>query len=216
MKTSRSPAHILVTSGATREYIDPVRFISNRSTGEMGLELARAFRKKGFDVTLIRTVSCHGSVPAGIDVCEVETAAEMARQVFERADETDCLVMAAAVSDFTPESPAETKIKKKESLSLRLIKTPDILKSAGSGKRLMKIGFALETGELEKNARKKLKEKGLDLIIGNRLDRANTPFGSGKKDFLVISASGEAQPLKGVTKKTLALEIANRIKIMIT
>ncbi|MEN6574710.1 MAG: phosphopantothenoylcysteine decarboxylase [Phycisphaerales bacterium] len=167
---------ILITAGGTREYIDPVRFISNASSGRMGYALARAALKAGHEVTLV-TAPTALKPPAGARVILVESAAEMFKMVKERFPQCDCLIMAAAVSDYTPANPSKTKLKKQSTkLTLELKPTPDILKWAGrhkSGSRAtghgprIVVGFALEDRDLRANAERKLRDKHLDMIVAN-------------------------------------------------
>jgi len=161
--------HFLITAGGTREYIDPVRFISNASSGKMGYALVRAALRSGHEVTLIAAPTSHRE-PAGTKVIKAESAAEMFKGVKKHFAKCDCLIMAAAVADYTPALPAKTKIKKTtESLTLKLKPTTDILKWAGVHKRGKQIivGFALEDKALRKRAEKKMQEKNLDMIIAN-------------------------------------------------
>jgi phosphopantothenoylcysteine decarboxylase/phosphopantothenate--cysteine ligase len=161
--------HFLITAGGTREYIDPVRFISNASSGKMGYALARAALKAGHKVTLV-TAPTALREPTGAEVVKVETAGDMFEAVKEHFARCDCLIMAAAVADYTPARPAKTKIKKTgESLTLRLKPTTDILKWAGRHKKKGQIvvGFALEDKALRPRAEKKMMEKNLDMIIAN-------------------------------------------------
>lgn len=159
----------LITAGGTREYIDPVRFISNASSGKMGYALARAALKAGHEVTLI-TAPTALKPPAGAEVVRVETTAEMFEAVKKHLPQCDCLIMAAAVADYTPAHPAKTKLKKQTSkLTLELKPTPDILKWAGRQKRPGQtlVGFALEDRDLRANAERKMREKHLDMIVAN-------------------------------------------------
>ena len=161
--------HFLITAGGTREYIDPVRFISNASSGKMGYALARAALKAGHKVTLV-TAPTALREPSGAKVVSVETAGEMFEAVKEYFARCDCLIMAAAVADYTPARPAKAKIKKTaKSLILRLKPTTDILKWAGRHKKKGQIvvGFALEDKALRPRAEKKMMEKNLDMILAN-------------------------------------------------
>jgi phosphopantothenoylcysteine decarboxylase/phosphopantothenate--cysteine ligase len=177
----------LITAGGTREYIDPVRFISNASSGRMGNALARAALKAGHEVTLI-TAPTALKPPAGARVVEVETTAEMFAAVKKHFPKCDCLIMAAAVADFTPIRRSKTKIKK-DGLKpiLQLKPTPDILKWASRQRRVCTahrvpqiiVGFALEDRNLRPNAEKKMQAKHLDLIV------ANTPQAIGAKTSAV-------------------------------
>jgi len=166
----------LITAGGTREYIDPVRFVSNASSGKMGYALARAAQKAGHEVTLI-TAPTALRPAAGVEIVRVESAAEMFKAVKNRFGECDCLIMAAAVADYTPAHPAKTKLKKQAAtLTLELKPTPDILRWAGRhkagsratghGPRIV-VGFALEDRDLRANAERKMREKNLDMIVAN-------------------------------------------------
>jgi len=160
---------ILITAGGTREYIDPVRFISNASTGKMGYALARAALKAGHGVTLITAVTSL-KPPSEAKLVEVETAAQMFEAVKKHFSRSDCLIMAAAVADYTPARPTRTKIRKTgESLTVKLKPTTDILKWAGKHKKKSQlvIGFALEDRAVRVRAEKKLKDKNLDMIVAN-------------------------------------------------
>ena len=161
--------HFLITAGGTREYIDPVRFISNASSGRMGCALAYAALKAGHKVTLI-TAPTTQRVPAAAKIVKVETAAQMFTAVKKYFNKCDCLIMAAAVADYTPAKPTKAKIKKTgKPLIIRLKPTTDILKWAGKHKKKNQIvvGFALEDKAIRTRAEKKLKEKNLDMIIAN-------------------------------------------------
>ena len=160
---------ILITAGGTREYIDPVRFISNASSGRMGYALARTAVKAGHKVTLI-TAPTSQREPNGAKLVRIETAAQMFEAVKKYFEQCDCLIMAAAVADYTPAKPATTKTRKiNKPLSIKLKPTMDILLWAGKHKRKNQIvvGFALEQKNLRKNSEQKLKDKNLDMIIAN-------------------------------------------------
>jgi len=162
--------NFLSPAGGTREYIDPVRFISNASSGKMGYALAQAALKGGHKVTLI-TGPTGLLAPRGARIVRVETTADMFAAVRKHFGGCDCLVMAGAVSDFTPARPAKSKIKRRaRGLTLRLKPTPDIVKWAGERKRKGQIvvGFALEDRDLRVNAEKKLRQKSMDMIVANR------------------------------------------------
>ena len=160
--------HFLITAGGTREYIDPVRFISNASSGRMGYALAHAAQKAGHKVTLISASDLQP--PVGVEFVGVDSAAEMFKAVKKFFAKCDCLIMAAAVSDYTPVRPTKSKIKRSgKALTIKLKPTADILKWAGEHKKKNQIvvGFALEDKTLRDRAEKKLKEKNLDMIIAN-------------------------------------------------
>ena len=161
--------HLLITAGGTREHIDPVRFISNASSGKMGYALARAALKAGHKVTLV-TAPAAQREPSGAKVVKAETAAQMFEAVKKHFGRCDCLIMAAAVADYTPARPAKTKIKKTgKPLTLKLKPTTDILKWAANRKKKNQItvGFALEDKALRRRAEKKMRQKNLDMIIAN-------------------------------------------------
>ena len=168
---------ILITAGGTREYIDPVRFISNASSGKMGYALARAALKAGHKVTLITTPTSQ-KPPGEAKLVNVETAAQMFEAVKKYFSRCDCLIMAAAVADYTPVRSAKTKLKKSsKSMTIKLKPTADILKWAGKQKQLncqrtkekrkIIVGFALEDKAVRLRAEKKLKDKNLDMIVAN-------------------------------------------------
>jgi phosphopantothenoylcysteine decarboxylase/phosphopantothenate--cysteine ligase len=163
--------HFLITAGGTREYIDPVRFISNASSGKMGFALARAALGAGHKVTLIAAPTTQRP-PSGGKIIKVESAAEMFEAVKKHFARCDCLIMAAAVSDYTPARQAKSKIKRTpKSLTIRLKATVDILKWAAAYKKRNQIvvGFALEDKKLRERAERKLREKKLDMIVANSI-----------------------------------------------
>ena len=193
----------LITAGGTREYLDPVRFISNASSGKMGYALARAARKAGHKVTLI-TAPTALQPPTGVEVVHVESTAEMFAAVKNRFARCDCLIMAAAVADYTLAHPSKTKLKKQATkLTLELKPTPDILKWAGRRKKQGQIlvGFALEDRDLRANAERKMHEKRLDMIVANApgaigADTSTLHVKTTESDWIEIS----------VTRKTTSAE----------
>ena len=196
--------HFLITAGGTREYIDPVRFISNASTGKMGSALAKAASSAGHKVTLITTID-HPATQK-IKIIKVESAAEMFGAVKKHFPKCDCLIMAAAVADYTPAKLARTKVKKiTKQLTIKLKPTADILKWAGKTKKQSQIvvGFALEDKALRVNAEKKLKEKNLDMII------ANTPkaIAAEKTTVQIKTAEGKWTKIPRASKSTVAKRI---------
>ncbi len=202
--------HFLITAGGTREYIDPVRFISNSSSGRMGYALARAALKAGHKVTLITT---HTKLlpPAEAKTVYVETSKEMYAAVKGYFDKCNCLIMAAAVSDYTPVKTAKTKIKKTDSaLTIKLRPTPDILKWAGKNRKKdqVVVGFALEDKAVRTSAERKLKEKNLDMII------ANTPaaIGAKKTSVQIKTPTSKWTKLAIATKTTIAKKIISLIE----
>ena len=158
---------VLITCGATREYIDPIRFISNESSGEMGFSLARICRWKGAEVKLIAGFTT-AKEPPEVSIERVRTTEEMREKVLKDFGDADIVIMNAAVSDFRPKEFKKNKIKKSESLTLELVKNPDILKELGEKKsKQILVGFALETENIIDYAKKKLIEKNLDIIVAN-------------------------------------------------
>ena len=201
--------HFLITAGGTREYIDPVRFISNASSGKMGYALAHAADKAGHKVTLISASDLQP--PIGVEFVGVDSAEEMFAAVKKHFAECDCLIMAAAVSDYTPVRVAKTKIKKgNKLLTIKLRPTTDILKWAGKHqkKNQIVVGFALEDRNVRARAEKKLKEKNLDMII------ANTPAAIGAEKLTVQIKMPDSKWLKlaRATKTTLAKKIITLVE----
>ena len=201
--------NILITAGATRENLDPVRFISNYSTGKMGYELARAASYRGANVTLISGIS-DLKVPYGVKCVKVNTAQEMYDAVKKNLVKTDLIIMAAAVSDYKSVELQEEKIKKESGekiITLSLEKTIDILKYLGDNKKGYKLyGFALETQNGEKNAEEKLRNKNLDLIILNNPKEEGAGFGTDTNIVTLISASEKIK-----LGKSPKFEVSNKI-----
>lgn len=195
---------VLVTAGGTREPIDPVRFLGNRSSGKMGVAMADAAHARGADVTLISTVEVFRPYP----VILVETAFEMQEAVEAEFDNCDALVMTAAVADFRPIVVSDQKIKKTESddLTLELVKNPDILDLLGRVKRddQVIIGFAAESEALLANAAQKLKRKNLDVIVGNDISVPDIGFGSDDNAVVIMSAEGKRENLPRMPKRAIA------------
>lgn len=208
-KKSVDPVRILITAGPTIEPIDPVRYMSNYSTGTMGYEIASECVKRGFDVCLISGPVCL-SPPLGVELIEVETSEEMKNEVIGRAGESDCLIMAAAVCDFRPVKVETSKIKKNGGLTLTLVKTADILAETGRREGFIKVGFALETEDPIGNGRKKLANKELDMIVVNVKSEKEDPFGPGKKKFSIIKNEDEVRE-EEVTKKQMAAIIMDEV-----
>jgi len=208
-RESRIEMRILITAGGTREYIDPVRFISNASSGRMGYALARAALKAGHKVTLITTPT-NQKPPGEAKLVKVETTAQMFEAVKKHLEKCDCLIMAAAVADYTPARPAKTKIKKSNKyLTLKLKPTTDILKWAGGRKRKNQIvvGFALEDKAVRARAEKKLKEKNLDMIIAN----TSAAIGADKSTVKIKIAGREWLKLSQASKATIAKRIVSLV-----
>jgi phosphopantothenoylcysteine synthetase/decarboxylase len=161
----------LITAGGTREYIDPVRYITNASSGRMGYALARAAINAGHSVILITTPTSL-KTPKNADVINVQTSKEMFKAVKDNFPKCHCLIMAAAVSDYTPANPSKIKLKKQnQNLTLELKPTTDILKWAGRNKKdKIVVGFALEDKNILENAEKKLDNKKIDMIVANSVE----------------------------------------------
>lgn len=196
---------VVVTAGPTREYIDPVRFISNPSTGKMGYAVAERAARRGAEVILISgptDLYC----PSGVERVDVCSAAEMATAVKEKMPGADVLVMAAAVADYTPQEVADSKMKKSEGVpELRFVPTEDILNSVAANKgKCVVVGFAAETDHVLENARRKLEEKRLDLIVANEVNCPRSGFGSDTDLAAVIGAAGEEAGLRMMSKVELA------------
>ncbi len=204
--------NILVTAGPTREPIDPVRFLTNRSSGKMGYELAAAFSRAGHSVLLVSGPTAL-DVPDGVDFLPVETAAEMHAAVANHIGRKDVAIFAAAVADYTPAVIAPEKLKKSsETLTLELVKTPDILGSARGSLAFTGtlVGFAAETENLETNARAKLTRKGCDLVIANDVSKPGIGFDSDHNEVLLVYPNhNESLPL--ATKHDLAHQLVQAI-----
>jgi len=201
----RKRLNILVTAGPTREAIDPVRFISNFSTGFLGYEIAKEASRRGHRVILI-SGSTALPKPVGLRLIDVLTARQMKGALENNFRWCNCLIMTAAVGDFRLKRRARAKIKRgRKELVLRLSPNPDILKGLGrkKGKKTL-VGFALETENLKKNAEAKLKAKNLDLIVATLVNTNSYPFGPAKINVLIMDRKGQSQRLRGVQKKGLA------------
>ena len=201
---------IIVTAGPTREYLDPIRFISNRSSGKMGYAIARAALRKGADVVLISGPSVL-SQPKGIKFVSVETAVDMLDAVNRALPSSTALIMSAAVSDFMPEEKAIEKIEKSEELPLRLRRTPDIISEVGKRKdRPFIIGFSAETGRKIERAKRKLKEKNIDMIIFNDVAKEGSGFDVDTNSVVIIDKEKEISlPLR--SKDAVADAILDRL-----
>ena len=201
---------VLVTAGPTREPLDPVRYLSNRSSGKMGYAIAEAARRRGAQVTLVAGPTSL-TVPPGVELTRVTTAQEMHDVVMAAAAGHHVLIKAAAVADFAPVEVAEQKIKKSEdsdTLTITLRKNPDIL--AGVAKLSPKpfvVAFAAETAMVEQNARLKLKRKGADLIVANDVADVTIGFDSDQNEVLVIAADGATTRIEKAGK----VMVANRL-----
>jgi phosphopantothenoylcysteine decarboxylase/phosphopantothenate--cysteine ligase len=205
------PLRILVTAGPTREWIDPIRYLSNRSSGKMGYALARAAKRLGA-VTLV-TGPVALRPPAGMEVIPVTTAAEMARAVLRRYSRVDLVIMTAAVCDFRPRTPARRKIKKQTFAGhLELVPTADILAALGRRKRRqILVGFAAETNGVEHYAQDKLRRKNLDLIVANDA-RA---FEADTNRVTLFYRDGRREKFPAMTKARVAAAMIRRIRTIV-
>ncbi len=206
---------ILVTAGPTEEAIDPVRFLTNPSSGKMGYAIARAAAQRGAQVTLISgPTAC--TPPLDVTLVRVRSAEEMRKAVMKAFPKSTTVIMAAAVSDFSPASRAKQKVKKQDaSLTVKLKTTPDILFELGQKKqdRLL-IGFAAETQSLVKNAKEKVEKKNLDLIVANDVSRKEIGFQSDSNQVKLIGPDGKVSELPFLPKRILAHRVLDQIEIL--
>ncbi|HEX8947485.1 MAG TPA: bifunctional phosphopantothenoylcysteine decarboxylase/phosphopantothenate--cysteine ligase CoaBC [Dissulfurispiraceae bacterium] len=201
---------VLVTAGPTREYIDPIRYISNRSSGRMGYALALAAKRRGAEVTLV-SGPASVSPPGGIEVIRVETANEMYAAVMDSLPMSSLFIMSAAVADFMPVETKASKIEKKDKMPLNLVKTRDILEEVGKLKnKPFTVGFSAETGQRLDRARKKLLGKDIDMIVFNDVSRKGAGFDVDTNEVVIIDRTGEKK-LPLMSKKDVAMEIFDRI-----
>jgi phosphopantothenoylcysteine decarboxylase/phosphopantothenate--cysteine ligase len=213
-KSSLSGKTVVVTAGATREPLDPVRFISNHSSGKMGVALARAAWRRGAEVTLIAG-HVDIALPKEMHVVTTSTVEEMAKAVAQKLPGADVLIMAAAPADFRPSAPATQKIKKQRSApKIELEAAPDILKTTISKrkKKSVIVGFALETTNGIKNAKEKLKAKDLDLVVLNDATESGAGFGVDTNRVTVIGRDGKEADLELMSKTDLAEVLLDRVE----
>lgn len=200
---------VVVSAGGTREPIDPVRFIGNRSSGKMGYALAEVARDRGAEVTLVSAAQL--AQPWGVRVINVESAAQMAQAVNQEVCNADVLIMAAAVADYSPKTTAENKIKKDTpAFSMELERTPDILAEVEGD--FLRIGFAAETEDLLCNARKKLSDKKLDLIVANDVTIQGSGFGADTNKVVLIGRDGQEDDLPLMTKHEVAGKVLDWVE----
>ena len=205
--------HVLVTAGPTVERIDPVRYITNRSTGKMGYALAEAARDRGANVTLISGPT-QLTAPQGVELVKIESSAQLCAAVLERGDQADVVIQAAAPADFRPKSVAERKIKKTgENMTLELEATTDI--AAELGRRKMPgqilVAFAAETNDVMDNARGKLIKKNADLVVANDVSRSDAGFGVDTNVITLITAE-DVRALEKMSKRAAADAILSRVR----
>ena len=205
--------HVVITAGGTREPIDPVRYIGNRSTGRMGAALAEAALARGARVTLI-AAAVEVPLPEGAEIVPVETAAQLRdalRGAMTADAAADALIMAAAVADFTPAAPRDRKIARADGLNLELSPTPDLLgEVAAAGSRAYLVGFAAETGDLDR-APAKLAAKRIDLLVANDVREPGSGFGTDTNRVTLFDRSGSKDDLPMLSKREVADRILDRV-----
>ena len=200
---------IVVTAGGTQEPLDPVRHLTNRSSGKMGYALAEAARDRGAKVTLV-TAPTALPEPVGVEVVNVRTAQEMFAAVKKAVAKADALIMAAAVADYRPVKISESKIKRvKPTLTLELEGTPDILGTVKGN--FIKVGFAAESENLIENARRKLRQKQLDLIVANDITAPDSGFDADTDRVVIIDRSGKVEKLPLLPKREAADKVLDRV-----
>jgi phosphopantothenoylcysteine decarboxylase / phosphopantothenate---cysteine ligase len=210
---------VIVTAGPTREAIDPVRFVGNRSSGKMGYALAGAARSRGAQVVLISGPT-ELPPPPGVEVIRVTTAVEMRDAVVARARAADVVIMAAAVADYAPATAPQQKIHKDaDTLTLSLVRTPDILAELGKhragGVRPLLVGFAAETTDVIAGARRKQREKNVDLVVANDVSRADAGFEVDTNEVTLVSADAE-ETLPLQPKSAIAAQVIQRIEQLLS
>lgn len=208
---------ILVTAGPTREEIDPVRFLSNHSSGKMGYAIARVARNRGAQVILV-SGPVNLAEPKGVETIQVISAQEMHQVVMEQAKRADCIIKAAAVADFRPVVRGTQKVKKdsSETMAMELQRNPDILAELGQqkGSRVL-VGFAAETQELLKHAREKLEKKKLDMIVANDVTEEGAGFDGDTNIVRLLTADGKVEELPQMTKEKVAEVLLDRIAALL-
>ncbi|SFN00071.1 bifunctional phosphopantothenoylcysteine decarboxylase/phosphopantothenate--cysteine ligase CoaBC [Thermodesulforhabdus norvegica] len=209
--------NVLVTAGPTREFFDPVRFISNPSSGKMGYALARVASLKGAEVCLVSGPT-HIEAPPGVSLIPVVSALEMHSAVVERAPRCDVVIMAAAVGDYRPDVQSESKIKKGDKeITIRVVPNPDILAELGRQKRegQVLVGFAAETDDIVENARLKLLKKNLDMIVANDVRDPRSGFAVDTNRVKLIFGSGDVVDLPPMSKDEVALKIFDYVEELV-
>ena len=205
-----------ITSGGTREWVDPIRFMGNRSSGKMGVALARAARDQGAHVNLV-----YGAMsvepPLGVEMIEAMRADDMLHTVLELLPETDVLISAAAIADFRPAVTHESKLKKETGVGIDLERTPDVLKAVAErrgeiGMPRLVVGFAAETTDLIANARSKIERKNLDMIVLNDVTAADAGFGVDTNRVTILTRDGALDALPLMDKEDVAFHILHRVR----
>jgi phosphopantothenoylcysteine decarboxylase/phosphopantothenate--cysteine ligase len=206
----------VVTAGPTREALDPVRFISNRSSGKMGYAIAEAALERGHEVTLI---SGPASIPPplGTQLISITASDELYAAVHRAVRACHVLVMCAAVSDYKPAAPAKRKMKKRKApFALKLIPTRDILASLPrENRRYLVVGFAAETHDLKTNAQKKLRTKNCDVVVANDVSRDDAGMESDENEVVIFFRNGESKKISRTSKKKIARELVKIISKML-
>jgi len=209
------PLKCLISAGPTREWIDPVRFISNPSSGKMGYALAKEARDMGFDVCLV-SGPVELSKPEGVEVIEVESALSMKKAIDEKFNFYDWVIMTAAVCDHRPKSRNKIKIPKDQfPENLLMSRNPDILKELGEKKRenQVLVGFAAETHMVLESAHKKLRQKKLDWIVANDVSKTNQGFSSDQNEVTLINSDGQENQISRADKSVIAKAILHAIHL---
>ncbi len=206
---------VLVSAGPTREMIDPVRYLTNRSSGKMGYAIAQAAADAGADVTVVSGPTALSPV-AKAQTINITSAADMAREMLSRSENADIVIMAAAVADYTPKEYQSQKIKKSGDMTLELVRTTDILKELGSAKKSCQLlmGFAAETQNFEENALKKMEAKNLDVIALNDVSREGEGFDADSNNIRLFFHDGRTLNLGSDDKTLLARRIIDEIKAL--
>ena len=203
---------VLISAGPTQEAIDPVRYITNRSSGKMGYALAQAAYQRGAEVVLVSGVP-ERSAPQGICVVPVRSAADMERAIMAHADTSDIIIKCAAVADYTPKNPKNIKMKKGDAVTLELVPTTDILMELGQREHTAYlVGFAAETNDVIKYAKEKLYAKNVDMIVANDVSVGTIGFDSDDNAVTIFKKNGEQLVLKADTKINIAGKILDEIK----
>jgi len=211
---------VLVTAGPTREHLDPMRFLSNPSSGKMGFALAEQAARMGAKVSLVAGPVALPT-PRGVERVDVVSADEMLEAVAERGGDADILVFAAAVADFAPEKTTKRKIKKNDASrrleTIRLRRTPDVARTFGERKRpdQVSVGFSADTEDFIESARRKMREKNFDLVVVNPIERADPVFGSDENRGWLIGQNGETQSLEKMSKKEMAGLILEKAAVVL-
>lgn len=200
---------IVITAGGTIEKIDPVRYISNFSSGKMGLAIADNAYKMGADITLISTFKTERPY----SIINVQSADEMYKETIKYKDDSDCIIMAAAVADYKVENYSEQKIKKtdKDKITLTLVKNPDILKSLSENHSSIIVGFCAESENLIENAKIKIKDKGCDYLIANDISRNDIGFSTDDNEVYILNKNGQIIHIEKNTKNIIAKKILEHI-----